>query len=132
MTIAARISDRKGAIWRKTSGAPSGLPDDGIYRLRSNRIYIWFHEGLKRRWAPALFALLFVYLGLSFLSHGLYDIQDVAGLTCVESTDAKKLEKPEWSDKAKDKDGQPIIATATASFEISELCNPTKILLEKG
>jgi type VI secretion system (T6SS) phospholipase Tle1-like effector len=132
MTIAARISDRMGAIWLKTPGASSGLPDDGIYRLRSNRIYIWFHEGLKRRWAPALFALLFVYLGLSLLSHGLYDIQDLAGLTCVESTDAKKLEKPEWSDKAKDKDGQPVIATATASFEISELCNPTKILLEKG
>jgi uncharacterized protein (DUF2235 family) len=132
MTIAARISDRMGTIWRTTPGAPSGLPDDGIYRLRSNRIYIWFHEGLKRRWAPALFALLFIYLGLSFLSHGLYDVQDVAGLTCKESTDAKKLEKPEWSDKAKDKDGQPIIATATAPFEISELCNPTKILLEKG
>ena len=132
MTIAARISDRMGAIWRTTPGAPSGLPDDGIYRLRSNRIYIWFHEGLKRRWAPALFALLFIYLGLSFLSHGLYDVQDVAGLTCKESTDAKKLEKPEWSDKAKDKDGQPVIATATAPFEISELCTPTKILLEKG
>src|SRR5712671_4581634 len=132
MRIAARISNRMGAIWRKTPSAPSGLPDNGIYRLRSHPTYIWFHEGLKRRWAPALFAFLFVYLGLSLLSHGLYDIQDVAGLTCVESTDAKKLEKPEWSDKAKDKDGQPIIATATASFEISELCNPTKILLEKG
>jgi hypothetical protein len=132
MTIAARISDRMGAIWRTTPGAPSGLPDDGIYRLRSNRIYIWFHEGLKRRWAPALFALLFIYLGLSFLSHGLYDVQDVAGLTCKESSDAKKLEKPEWSDKAKDKDGQAVIATVTAPFEISELCTPTKILLEKG
>jgi uncharacterized protein (DUF2235 family) len=132
MTIAARISDRMGTIWRTTPGAPSGLPDDGIYRLRSNRIYIWFHEGLKRRWAPALFALLFIYLGLSFLSHGLYDVQDVAGLTCKESSDAKKLEKPEWSDKAKDKDGQAVIATVTAPFEISELCTPTKILLEKG
>jgi hypothetical protein len=50
----------------------------------------------------------------------------------VQSTDAKKLEKPEWPDKAKDKDGQPVIATATAPFEISQLCNPTKILLEKG
>jgi uncharacterized protein (DUF2235 family) len=132
MRIASRISNRMGAVWRKTPSAPSGLPDNGIYRLRSNRAYIWFHEGLKRRWAPAFFALLFVYLGLSLASHFLYNVQDVAGLTCVESIDAKKLENAGWAGEKKDKDGQPIIATATSTFEISELCHPTKILLEKG
>jgi uncharacterized protein (DUF2235 family) len=136
MQIASRISNRMGAIWRKTPSAPSGLPDNGIFQLRSNRTYIWFHEGVKRRWAPAFFALLFVYLGLSLASHVLYNIQDVAGLTCVESSDAKALKKPDWQDKDQDKDkdkgGQPVIATASADFEISKLCNPTKILLDKG
>ena len=132
MRIASRISNRMGAIWRKTPSAPSGLPDNGIYRLRSNRAYIWFHEGLKRRWAPAFFALLFVYLGLSLASHFLYNVQDVAGLTCVESRGANELKKPDWVGEKKDKDGQPIIATATSTFAISELCHPTKILLEKG
>src|SRR3984893_7421791 len=109
--IAARISDRMGAIWRETPGAPSGLPDDGIYRLRSNRIYIWFHEGLKRRWAARLSALLFVYLGLSLLSHLLYNIQDVAGFTCTESpaSVAKGLARGETV-------AQPI------EFKTSDLC----------
>jgi uncharacterized protein (DUF2235 family) len=128
MRIASRISNRMGAIWRKTPSAPAGLPDNGIYRLRSNRAYIWFHEGLKRRWAPAFFALLFAYLGLSLVSHVLYNIQDVAGLTCVESSNLRIPERPNWADKDKGKGGEPV----PAPFEISKLCNPTGILLEKG
>src|SRR2546430_15330133 len=56
--IASQISDRMGAIWRRVSSAPSGLPDDAVYGLRSNKYYIALHEGLKRKWAPAFFALL--------------------------------------------------------------------------
>jgi hypothetical protein len=125
MRIAARISERMGAIWRKTPSAPSGLPDDGIYRLRSSRTYIWFHEGLKRRWAPALFALLFVYLGLSLVSHLLYNIQDVAGLICKESGNATGLARGKTNPKTDPE-------SRTVEFNPSDLCKPTGILLESG
>jgi uncharacterized protein (DUF2235 family) len=44
--IAARTSGLMSAIWRKTPAAPSGLPTNLIYRLRSSPAYIAFHEGL--------------------------------------------------------------------------------------
>jgi hypothetical protein len=125
MRIAARISNRMGAIWRKTPSAPSGLPDNGIYRLRSNRAYIWFHEGLKRRWAPALFALLFAYLGLSLVSHLLYNIQDVAGLVCKESGNAAGLARGRADPKTDPE-------SRTVEFNTSDICRPTGIFLEGG
>ncbi len=118
MRIAGRISDRMGALWRKAASAPSKLPDDGIYRLRSSPLYIWFHEGLKRRWAPAFFAVLFIYIGFCLVSHVLYNIQDVAGFTCRETplADAEHL----------DNKGQQKIS----EFKTSELCHATGILLD--
>jgi hypothetical protein len=104
---------------------PPGLPDNFIYRLRSNRYYIAFHEGLKRKWAPAFFALLFVYLGLSLASHLLYNIQDVAGLTCKESGDATGLARSTATPRT---DGE----SRTVGFKTSDLCKPTGILLEKN
>ncbi|MBN9041722.1 MAG: hypothetical protein BGP05_03770 [Rhizobiales bacterium 62-47] len=113
--LAASISDRMGAIWRRSPTAPQGLPDNWIYRLRSSRLYTAFHEGLKRRWAPALFAVLFVYLGLTLSSHLLYNVQDVAGLTCRDDAMARGLARGEQ---------------ATATFATSQLCNNTGIFVE--
>jgi uncharacterized protein (DUF2235 family) len=124
MKIAARISDRMGAIWRKNPSAPSSLPDDGIYRLRSSPLYIWFHEGLKRRWAPALFALLFIYLGVSLVSHLLYNIQDVAGFTCKESGNATGLARSRPPPDARPAESRKV------AFNTSDLCKPTGIILE--
>jgi uncharacterized protein (DUF2235 family) len=116
--IASRIDDRMGAIWRKTPSAPSSLPDDFIYRLRSNKFYIALHEGLKRRWAPAFFALLFAYIGLALVNRLLYNVQDVAGLTCTPSTKATGLTRGE---------GAPAVI-----FKTSDLCKPTGIHLDGG
>jgi uncharacterized protein (DUF2235 family) len=113
--IAARIADRMGAIWRKIPSAPAGLPDDRIYRLRSHPTYIAFHDGLKRTWAPAFFAVLFIYIGLALVSRAFYNVQDVAGLVCRESAAAKPLGKGE---------------TLTADFRTSEICHPTGIFVE--
>ncbi len=113
--LAARIADRMGAVWRATPPAPQGLPDDWIYRLRCSRLYIAFHNSLKRRWAPALFAALFVYLGLTFGSHLLYNVQDVAGLTCSEDRMAKGLGHGEQ---------------VAVSFSTAKLCNNTGIFVE--
>jgi uncharacterized protein (DUF2235 family) len=115
MGIASRISVKMGTIWRGGPASASGLPNDFIYRLRSSRAYIAFHENLKYRWAPAFFALLFVYLGISLASHLLYNVQDVAGFTCTESADPKPIEKKE---------------KRTVEFTTSALCNPTGIMLE--
>jgi hypothetical protein len=104
-----------GTIWRGVPAGPAGLPNDFIYRLRSSRGYVAFHENLKYRWAPAFFALLFVYLGLCLASHLLYNVQDVAGFTCTESADPKPLEKKE---------------SRSVEFTTSALCNPTGIMLE--
>ena len=125
MRIASRISDRMGSIWRGVTPASPGLPDNFIYRLRSNPYYIAFHEGIKRKWAPAFFALLFVYLGLSLASHLLYNIQDVAGLTCKESANATGLARSTAVPKT---DGE----SKTVTFKTSDLCKPTGILLEKN
>ena len=83
--IASRTSNLMSSIWRKTSGAPSGRPNNWIYGLRSSKVYIAFHEGLKHRVAPAFFAALFVYLGLSALSHVSYNVLDVWGQTCIDN-----------------------------------------------
>lgn len=80
--IAERTADLMGSIWRKDAEAPVGLPTNWVYRLRGSRWYIAFHESLKRQIAPAVFAAIFVYLGLAIVSHLLFNIQDVAGLTC--------------------------------------------------
>jgi uncharacterized protein (DUF2235 family) len=113
--IASRISDRMGAIWRGIPVTPAGLPNDWIYRLRSNRYYIALHEGLKRRWAPAFFAALFVYLAVTFASHLLYNVQDVAGLTCAENGTASGLARGERRE---------------VDFVTSGLCNKTGIAVE--
>jgi len=112
--IASRISDRMGAIWRGNPVA-TGLPTNWIYQLRSNRYYIALHEGLKRKWAPAFFAMLFVYLGITFTSHLLYNVQDIAGWSCVEDGTAKGLARNERRD---------------VDFVTSSLCNKTGIFVE--
>ena len=119
MRIASRISDLMGTIWRKSSSAPSGLPENFVYRLRSNRFYVRLHEGLKRNWAPAFFALLFLYLGLALLSRLVYNTLDIAGFTCTVSPTVKGLARGE------------TVATPVV-FKTSELCHATGIHLDNG
>lgn len=113
--IASRISDRMGAIWRGIPAVTPGLPNDWIYRLRSNPRYIALHQGLKLRWAPAFFAALFAYLGVTFASHLLYNVQDVAGFTCAEDGMAKGLARGEQRE---------------VDFVTSSLCGKTGIFVE--
>ncbi|HKS18279.1 MAG TPA: DUF2235 domain-containing protein [Bradyrhizobium sp.] len=117
--IASRISVMMGTIWRGVPSAPSGLPNNFIYQLRSYRAYIAFHEALKRRWAPAFFAMLLVYLGACLASHLLFNVQDVYGLTCVESAATRTL----------DEKGQ---SSGPIRFNTSDLCKPTGIMVERG
>lgn len=119
MRIAWRISVNMGTIWRGVPNAPSGLPNNFIYRLRTSRGYLAFHEKIKYVWAPAFFAVLLVYLGLCLASHLLFNAQDVAGLTCVESGETRKLE-------GRGTTSGPI------RFNTSDFCKATGIMVEKG
>jgi len=119
MRIASRISVNMGTIWRGVPNPPSGLPNDFIYWLRSSRSYVAFHENLKYRWAPAFFALMFLYLGVCLASHLSFNVQDVYGLTCTESAATRTLDK-------KDDSSGPI------PFNTSDFCKPTGIMLERG
>lgn len=117
--IASRISVNMGTIWRGVGVTPSGLPDDFIYRLRSHPTYMALHDRLKRKWAPAFFALLLVYLCASVASHLAFNVQDVAGLACLESANPKGLARGETV-------AQPI------EFKTSDLCKATGLLVEGG
>jgi hypothetical protein len=116
--IASRSANLMSSIWRKTPAAPSGRPHNLIYGLRSSRAYIRFHNGLKHTVAPAFFAALFLYLGLSVASHISFNVLDVWGKTCVEHAaihPATKLKVKE---------------VRVIDFDISKLCTPTGVELE--
>jgi uncharacterized protein (DUF2235 family) len=113
--LASRISVRMGTIWRRAPSAPKGLPHGGIHALRSHPLYIGFHEGLKRTVAPFLFAVMFVYLAITFASHLLYNVQDVAGWVCAENSSAAGLDRGQ---------SKPV------TFVTSDLCKSTGIVVE--
>jgi len=109
-----------GSIWRQTPAAPAGLPANWIYRLRSNPAYIGFHEGLKRKVAPAFFAAMFTYLALAIASHVSFDILDVAGETCPDHDTDPNIPAPQPL-----KVGESKVIT----FNTSDLCAATGVLL---
>jgi uncharacterized protein (DUF2235 family) len=119
--VASDTSNLMSAIWRGAPQAPSGLPDNWIYHLRSSRAYIGFHEGLKRKVAPLFFALLFIYLGFGLLSHISFDILDVAGQTCLDHAKDPKIPEAEPLKRGESK---------SIDFDISNLCTATGVELE--
>jgi len=105
---------------------PVDKPSDVIYRLRTSDWYRAFHFGAKRYFAPALFAIYFVYLGIAVANHALYVIQDDAGLVCHDVTDAKNLARDEtFKIKIGDIEQLPV-------FRTSELCQNMHVRLEHG
>lgn len=118
--IAARITDMMGAILQRRPSAKSGKPGDLIYRLRDCKAYIWFHDGLKQRWGPALFAFMFVYLGVVAANKIVFNAQDIAGRTCGHDDNQGPLRTLSRSDP------EP----ATAAVDISRFCGSTGIFLE--
>jgi uncharacterized protein (DUF2235 family) len=122
--IAGRTANLMAAIWRRTPEAPSGLPDNWVYHLRSSPLYMGIQKTLKSTIAPAFFAVVFVYLGLAFISRLSFDVLDVAGHTCVHSADdptPAKLDVPSPTKR---------VFSAPVTFKTSELCKATGILLE--
>jgi hypothetical protein len=109
-----------GAIWLNEANAPKGLPTGWLYRMRSSPKYAGALKALKSHIAPAVFAVMFAYLGFAVASHLLFNIQDVWGATCKESP------KPLVSLAV----NQTI--TLPTLFDTSEFCRATGIELKSG
>jgi uncharacterized protein (DUF2235 family) len=118
--LSGRIQSDMGAIWQKSVAAKlpaTDRPDDWIYRLRTNALYV----GAKRNWkfsvGPSLSVVFFIYAGLVLINHVAYIVLDDAGFVCRESAGASGMAKGE---------------IRKLSFDTSSVCSPTGILLENG
>ena len=138
--LASRIDNRMARHWqgavRGTLVDPS-VPTDLLYKLRTHPIYKATHRALKRYIAPAFFALLFAYLGLTLTSHVLYNVQDVAGWVCKEdpkSGSLARLAVGETLLAGRRTTNQQIAGwpDALPVFRTSELCQSTGLLLQRG
>ena len=58
------------------------IPDRIIESMRLTKTYQSVLWNIKLRWAPAFFALAFLYLGLAFLDHLIFNIRDGVGAFC--------------------------------------------------
>jgi hypothetical protein len=155
--LAARIQNRMGISWQQSLNSKlvdPGKPDDLIYRLRTSPVYIAMHTGLKIYVAPALFAFLFAYLGLTLSSHVLFNIWDDAGWVCRETktqlanldsgdillASGKPAKLSELAEKAKT---NPLLSPSDKKnpfkyvedlpvFTTSELCQSMGVKLERN
>jgi uncharacterized protein (DUF2235 family) len=122
-------ADMMDAIWQRRDGAPAGLPRDWIYKFRSSAISKWLLVFWSRRFAPALSAVAIVYVGIAVFSHMAYNIQDVRGWTCDDTTTDASLPTPRPLDVAKESEADKH---AVVVFNTSDLCKATGILIEGG
>lgn len=159
--LARKIQSRMDVLWQTSlaSSLPDpGLPTDIVYRIRTSPTYLAFHRGLKRGMAPAVFAVLFLYLGITFASHLLFNLQDYAGWVCQEtdkpaelgpgdfvSGSGRSLNIAYYADRAKSDPG--LTATADKNnpfkylsrynvslpeFRTSEPCQSMRVILERN
>ena len=117
--LAGKITDNMRGIWRSPlAPAPSSLLDQFIFGLRTSAPYQAFHTALKRQIAPALFAFVFLYAGLAFASHLIFDFEDSAGLICRDSSALREL--------------APGETTPEMRFDTKDICKATGVALEQG
>lgn len=117
--VAARITDKMAVMWRlilkEKTTPPGGLPNDWVYRLRTDRYYRAFVRTMKRDILPAIFALLFLVVALVAVSRVLFTVGDSFGVVCRGS------ENP-----------QPAAGLVPKIFETSSLCWPSGVTLDAG
>ena len=145
--MARRTTNDMAVTWRASLGNKLGNvppPTDWLYRLRTSAGYIKLHDVLRRTIAPALFAILFVYLGLTLISHALYNVQDHAGLVCKETPDQESLHRLGRPDEIimankksimlDDKQKQDVFGTVKdlPVFQTSQLCQSMGVYLVRN
>jgi hypothetical protein len=131
--LSARIQSHMGIYWRNSlNGTLTGTkpPDDFIYRLRTNPTVVTIHGNLKKYIAPALFALLFVYVGLALMSHAIFNVQDDAGWVCREKPVVNGIKPDGLTGLAP---GETMkINGVLPTFKTSELCQSMGVWLERN
>lgn len=145
--LSSQIQSHMDNIWQASMNealGPNKRPDDIIYKIRTSKPYIATHNLIKRTIAPALFALLFVYLGVSFASHVAFNVQDYGGYVCRKSATAlARLQTDEYvlengktaafsalTDEQK-KDPFKFISRLP-TFHTSNLCQSMQVELVRG
>jgi uncharacterized protein (DUF2235 family) len=119
IVLAGKIADDMRTIWRsELASNPTALWHRLVFGLRTSRVYQGFHSALKLQIAPAFFAAVFLYGGLTFASHLIFDFEDSAGLVCRDSPAARNLAAGETA---------PEIRFAT-----KDICRASGVLLEEG
>jgi hypothetical protein len=127
--LSGRIQNGMGILWMQSLSGRLGTadkPNDLIFQLRTHPWYRAAHYAFKRGLAPALFAILFAYLGLGLASHALYNVQDYWGLVCRETGKTAEIAPGEQIKiAAKDSTRFPL-------FEASNLCQNMGVRLEQN
>lgn len=152
-TVGAKITDGMRGIWKSEAPvAHGGALHELIFGLRTSRLYQWVLWALKRHIVPFAFAVLVVYLGVTFASHILFNIQDAAGWVCEEKPveyqrDARhpnRVTVKDYNGLVNLGRGATMLADGKAStgavtdantlpvFRTSELCQSTGVWLESG
>ena len=152
--LSGKIQSSMDSLWRRSLGShliDTGKPTDFVYSIRTSKPYRDIHWAIKRGIAPFLFAVLFVYLGLTFASHVAFNIQDHAGLVCREwnppeprpGEESKKLETLGAGEAVTDggitfklteeqKQYPFRLIPNLPVFETKNLCQSMKVTVERG
>lgn len=118
--LSSHIKSDMGAIWQSSVVARhvvNGSPENWIYRLRTNRLYLAAKRFWRFQLGPTISAIFFVYVGLLLINHLSYIALDDAGLVCRETGTASKMERGE---------------TRRVLFDSASICSTTGVLLEEG
>lgn len=121
--LATRIQNAMEINWTASLAGQFGAigkPNDWVYWLRTSPLYRAAHRWLKVTVAPALFALLFVYLGFAFISHAAFNMQDYAGLVCKDVARARDMAP-----------GETITIKGATIFDVKNLCQNLNINVEQ-
>ena len=115
--LGRQITDDMHKLWREQP-TMAALPTDPVYRLRTSKEWRWFIGFIKRRFFPAISALVLVYCVLALVSQLSFKAFDNAGWFCRNSGKTP----PVLSNKPQ----------VVAQFSIDQLCFATGVELVQG
>jgi len=124
LTIGARLAttvrDRSLLAWKGQAPRPTALSRvlDVVQPVRTWSVYRQVFAWLKYKIAPALFALMTVYVVVAFGSHVVFYFSDAMGFTCASSNDPTPL--------------RPGQRSGTIVFNANQQCFATGIHLTAG
>ena len=113
---AAAITDRMARLWTDalTHATPTPATPPTSANSGAEKVLFGIRSAWKDYFAPALFAIVIVYVGFSFVNRGLFTALDQAGLVCMPTDPAPNKVLPDIPDKG-----------ALFSFDVRSPCFST-------